>query len=148
MNQPEFVITILAEGPQDDDELEQAGIELAEELREIDGVRLSRRRAPAPPPDTKAAVDWIPAVLVLTAMGGRVAQRQGWDETAKEISHDIRDISHDIRAVVSDFAKRHKGKKIRVEHPDGTVVDTTGVGERGVSKILKNLPPGQRNSGE
>src|SRR5882757_3079982 len=76
MPQEIFEITIQSDGSADPDGLEEAGIQLGEELREIAGVSVSRVLAESSPPGTRSAGEWISAVVVVTALAGRVAARE------------------------------------------------------------------------
>jgi hypothetical protein len=139
MDNDEFVISIVNDGPEDQEGLEEACFRLSEELREIADVRVSRIPAPAPMAGTRSAGEWVSAVVVVSALVGRVATRERLDERMKHLLAEI-------RTITDDWAQRNKGKRVKVRLPDGTTIETTGVSDRAAGKIVRNLPPGPRNN--
>ncbi|WP_030437010.1 hypothetical protein [Actinoplanes subtropicus] len=113
-----------------DEELAEATRDLRDDLNDLRGVEAGEVAGP-PAEGTRDPGTILLGVLGVSLFGVPTALRAkaDFDRLAKRLDE-----------VLRRYQERHKGKKITIDLPDGTKLDSENLSEEGLAKVLRNLP--------
>ncbi|MEU4217070.1 hypothetical protein [Actinoplanes sp. NPDC026623] len=126
----DFLVNVVSDSPVSDEDLAEATRDLRDDLNELRGVEANEVAGPAAE-GTRDATTVLLGVLGVSLFGIPTAMRAkaDYDRLAKRLDE-----------IIKRYQERHQGKKITIDLPDGTKLDSENMSEEGLAKVLRNLP--------
>jgi hypothetical protein len=125
-----FRVIVASDSPVSDEELMDATRDLRDDLNEIRGVEADAVAGP-PVEGTRDPGTILLGVLGVSLFG---------IPTAMRAKADYERVAKRLDEIIKRYQERHKGKKISIDLPDGTKLDSENMSEEGLAKVLRNLP--------
>lgn len=123
----DLVLRVVSESPISDEELAETTRDLKDDLNEVAGVEATELIG-TPVEGTRNSGNIIIGALALTAFSYPTAMR---------VKADLKHLSE----IIKRHQERHKGKRLQITLPDGTLIDAKNVSEKNLAEVLRSIPP-------